>query len=60
MGCSLADIAHFKEAVAARGLDNVLATSPKGIEPELRIAVTISITVIWDGVRITVTITVVF
>ena len=57
---SLTDIAYFKEAVAARGLENVLSVSPAGIEPALRVVVTISITVTWDNVRVTVTITVVF
>ena len=54
---SLADIAYFKEAVAARGLDNVLTTPTEGVEARARIVVTISVTFTWDGVRVTVTVT---
>ena len=57
---SLTDIAYFKEAVAARGLENVLSTSSAGVEPALLRVVTITITIIWDGARVTVTIIIVY
>jgi hypothetical protein len=57
---SLADIAYLKEAVASRGLENVLATEPPKEEVALLEAVGIGIVIRWDHVIIIVVIIVVY